>query len=387
MRILIHSNAPWVKTGYGQQTELFAPRFQALGHDVAISAFYGLSGTEVSWNGIPVFPAGVRPNGYGIDMIPHFYEKWQADLVIILADAWVGQNKIEELSRLNVANWLPIDAYPLSKRDFRYLIATGSHPIAMSMFGERMLHGAKLRGHYAPHGIDLNMFHPRTESTDREMLRAELGISPDTFVIGMNAANRDLWRKGFFEQFTAFAKFHAKHPDSRLYVHTVVDHPNGLDIVSLAQSCGVSDAMLLPDQGPLAAGEISNAALVRNFYHLIDLYSGCSLAEGFGIPIVEAQACGVPAVVTDASAMTELSAPGGWLIQGEPMWVEGHQSKWTKPRIDHIAHAYRDAYLDWRETRLVERSRTAREHAERYEVDRVAAEHWKPILDELEAAL
>jgi hypothetical protein len=37
--ILLHSNAPWAASGYGQQTKLFAPRLRDLGHHVAISAF------------------------------------------------------------------------------------------------------------------------------------------------------------------------------------------------------------------------------------------------------------------------------------------------------------------------------------------------------------
>ncbi len=33
MRILWHSNAPFLKTGYGQQTAIWAPRLRDLGHD------------------------------------------------------------------------------------------------------------------------------------------------------------------------------------------------------------------------------------------------------------------------------------------------------------------------------------------------------------------
>lgn len=38
------------------------------------------------------------------------------------------------------------------------------------------------------------------------------------------------------------------------------------------------------------------------------------LGEGFGIPIIEAQAAGCPVIVTDCTAMTELCL-SGWLIE------------------------------------------------------------------------
>lgn len=386
MRILIHSNAPWVGTGYGQQTALFAPRIRDLGHEVAISAFYGVSGTEMSWRDIPVFPAGARPDGYGIDMIEHFYQKFNADIVIILADAWVGHARATELGRLNVANWIPIDAEPLSRRDYNYLLSTGARPIAMSQFGKRMLNDAGMQCEYVPHGIDLSVFRPYEDAIDRDEMRASLGCTPDTFIIGMNAANRDMHRKGFFEQFSAFAAFHEQVPDSYLYVHTLVDHPRGLDIASLARSCGIDGAVLYPDQGPLAAGEINAVSLVKNFYHLLDLYSGCSLGEGFGIPLLEAQACGVPVVATDASAMTELVAPkSGLLVSGDPLWVEGHQARWIKPSIDGIVKAYRVMHGAWQKDRMVWKRLAADEFVQAYDADRVTEEYWAPALKALES--
>lgn len=384
MRILILSNAPWVPTGYGRQAALAAPRIQKLGHEVAIAAYWGLAGATIEWEGIPVFPAAWRPNQHGLDMIDHWYQEWNADLLIILADAWVGAGYLEKLGRIHVANWMPVDAYPLSRRDFGYLVGSGAWPIAMSRFGERMLGEAGFRPLYVPHGIDTSVFAPYQDSADRDAQRTELELTPDTFVIGMNAANRDLHRKGFFEQFTAFAQFHERHPDSRLYVHTTLSHPGGLDVVELTRSCGISDAVIFPDQGPLGAGQIDDRALVRNFYHLLDAYSGCSLGEGFGIPIVEAQACGLPVAVTDASAMTELCAPGGQLVRGEPLWVEGHQARWTKPSIEGIAQAYETLWHYRAEGALPELATAARELAVRYDADRVADEYWTPALAELE---
>ena len=45
----------WAPTGYGQQTGLFAPQL-AEQYDLAISSFYGLEGSRIVWNDIPVFP-------------------------------------------------------------------------------------------------------------------------------------------------------------------------------------------------------------------------------------------------------------------------------------------------------------------------------------------
>jgi hypothetical protein len=67
MKLLWHSVAPWTGTGYGQQTATFTPRIKGLGHDLAISAFYGLGGDESMWQGLRVLPQYNAP--YGNDVL------------------------------------------------------------------------------------------------------------------------------------------------------------------------------------------------------------------------------------------------------------------------------------------------------------------------------
>lgn len=371
MRILIHANAPWVPSGYGQQCAIWAPRFRELGHDVAISAFYGLRGGMLDWQGIPVYPSGQA--AYGGDVIGMHARHWEADAVLILADLWTVDH--ETLAGLNTAAWMPVDCEPLGMMDEGRLKAGGAVPIAMSRFGEKQIRAAGFDPCYVPHGVDCEVFKP---PADRTALREAMGID-DKFVILMNAANMDKQRKAFPEQIAAFARLHAKHPDTLLILHTVAETQWGVDLQSVVDRLEIADAVKFSSQYLLQAGMIEPYQLAAT-YGAADLFSSCSYGEGFGLPIVEAQACGTPAVVTDGSAMRETGGPA-WRVAGERSYVPQQHAWWVKPSIDAIARVYEKAYQ--RGSDYQRRKAAARDHALTYDVERVLAEFWKPVLEDL----
>src|SRR5262245_17297932 len=101
MRILWGSNSPLVGSGYGEQTALFTPRLQALGHDIAIAANFGIQGTTTMWNGMPIFSA----QNYNTS-ISTFWRHHKADWVITLYDSWVMEpDKWDD--ELKMAIWCP----------------------------------------------------------------------------------------------------------------------------------------------------------------------------------------------------------------------------------------------------------------------------------------
>jgi glycosyltransferase involved in cell wall biosynthesis len=359
-------------TGYGQQTALLAPRLRDAGHEVAISAFWGLAGGPMEWEGIPVYPSG--NDLYGNDILPGHARHFGADLVITLMDMWVLSPDL--LSALPVACWMPVDTDPLGRANRVVLTAAPSVvPIAMSAFGRDRLAEAGFRPCYVPHGIDTSVFAP---PADREACRAALGVT-GKFVIGINAANKDTFRKGYPEQFAAFARFHARHPDTALAVHALTAAPGAPDLRGLAAHLGISDAVVPAPQYEYLAGLITPMQMA-SWYGALDLYSGCSFAEGFGLPLVEAQASGVPVVVTDAASMTELCG-AGWKAGGERLWYAVQQAWWVKPSIDAIARMYEKAYTDRKV--LAAKAARARDFALAYDADLVFAKHWGPVLDEL----
>ena len=168
-----------------------------------------------------------------------------------------------------------------------------------------------------------------------------------------------------------------------LLVHGMVQEQGALDLHALAQSVGISHAVQYVDQYAYLTGQIPVEHLAT-WYRCLDLYTGCSLGEGFGIPLIEAQAAGVPVVVTDASAMPE-NAGAGWVVPGEKFWNPTHKAFWVKPNIGDIYKVYEKAYA---RDRVYEAKRAkARDFAMGFEPDFVTSEYWKPCLEQLEKAL
>src|SRR6185503_18210188 len=143
-RILIHSNAPWVPTGYGLQTRNLVRGLKDLGHEVAVSAFAGLGGADVTWEDTLVMPGGQM--GFGVDMIIPHMERYNPDLTITLMDLWKLEALGSSLRRYNVAAWLPVDCTPMSRRDLNTLIMSQVKPIAMSRFGLRQINNEMFKG-------------------------------------------------------------------------------------------------------------------------------------------------------------------------------------------------------------------------------------------------
>lgn len=375
MKILIHSNGPMEPTGYGLQTQMLLPRLKEMGHQPYVSAFSGLHGSAITWDGTPILPSGMLQ--FGVDMvIPHF-RITGADLLLFLMDFREMMPIASDLREINTAAWIPIDTYPLSKPEGRALKVSGARPIAMSRFGQAQLSEYGFpEPLYVPHAVDTTIFKP-IDPTEREEAREQLGWT-DRFVVGINAANYDAMRKGWPEQFAAFAVLREEFPEALLAVHTIPNSRSGLDLPTLAEDMGIREAVWFPDQYMILAGNATPEDMAQ-WYGLIDVLSACSYAEGFGVPIIEAQACGTPVISTNGSAMSELN-PFGYLVDGVPFWNHIHRAWWTRPDIGAIADAYATILKSPPPPSEIKGLIL---HAQQYDTRRVAAEYWTPVLREL----
>lgn len=375
MRLVWHSNSPTTNSGYGKITALFVPRIAALGHEIAaIASPYSFSGSPIMWNDIPVL--GNARDTAGNDVILQNHEFAQADLTIVLADPFGLLRSAEGLKQIRVAFWFPVDCQPLGNGDVTVLRESAGIPVAMSRFGTRVLADEGAEPLYVPLAVDTSVYRPGDPHVYRDTLP---GVTDETLVIGICAMNRDP-RKGLPEQLLAFSRFHARHPDSVLAIHSAPRANPGFSLKGMADQLGISNAVAWPDPYSYDLGLITEEQMAT-WFNGIDVLSACSYGEGFGLPLIEAQACGIPVITTDASAMSELCG-AGWLVSGSPWWTDGHQSWWARPDVTDIDQAYEAAFHARSRGELPKKP--AYDFAQQYDADAVFERYWKPVLAELE---
>ena len=298
---------------------------------VGITAPYSFGGNCLDWQGIKVF--GCARDGAGNDTISNIYEYTGADLILTVCDVF-GLLKAAQsgvLAQMNVAHWFPVDADPLGEGDLAVLRDGRGTPIAISHFGERVLRNEGTDPLFVPHAVDTEIYRPG----DPEPFRSSIpGVTSETFIVGVAAMNRDHLRKGLAEQFQAFARFHRRHPDSHLALHTAQVANPGINLTGLAARLGISTAISYPDAFFYDMGLISEEQMAT-WYNGLDVLSLCSFGEGFGLPLIEAQACGIPVITNDASATTELCG-AGWLTSASDFWANNHVSFWRRPDVSDI---------------------------------------------------
>jgi glycosyltransferase involved in cell wall biosynthesis len=379
MRILWSANALWATTGYGVQGRSLLPRLQRLGHTVANHAWYGLAGGTMEAGDIRIYPAAFEP--YGADIISHWVADFQADLVISLIDNWVlPQDFVQRCRPALWASWFPVDQQPCPPMVAR-ISRTADYPITYSQFGQdEALDAGITNCRYIPHGVETGVFKPG----DKAEARRRLGVPEDRYLVSMVAANKGFpSRKAFPENLEAFARFRKRHPEALLYLHTLASQANqGLDMFELLAALEIpQDAVFFVNQPKSILG--LPPEYMARIYQASDCLLAASQGEGFGIPLVEAQACSCPVISTDWSSMTELTVNG---IATEPL-----QRSWTQlggwmcvPGVDAIEDALERIYA-WRPDERTENGELGVAFVrENYDWDVCVQTYWAPFLFQVE---
>lgn len=190
--------------------------------------------------------------------------------------------------------------------------------------------------HLVPHGVDHLLFKP-----------AETGAG-DKFVFLFNKG----WVRGENDrsglQFLLRAFWEEFGEDSRVELRCKINTAYGQpDINTALRNMGIPVTANIKFNG----GHISDLQLA-GVYNDCDVFVMPSMAEGFGLPALEAMSCGKPVITTSFGGQTDfVNERNGWLVGGEMVGAscdfpdfmyEG--VRWLRPDLRALRGALREAF-------------------------------------------
>jgi glycosyltransferase involved in cell wall biosynthesis len=256
----------------------------------------------------PTFPCDLHVKDFN-----KIIKEYDINVCIFLIDIWIlatdrpnakGQLEAvpdDQLERFAcpAACWLPIHFDPVEERTvkaarlFDYIVTLASD-------GER-----KLKALFpdkpmsrVPHNIDFQ--HYNTDALDVGAFRRSIDVPEDAFMVTCVMNNSEnTGRKSFCSNLESFSRFHARHPESILYLHAKLG--GSIDLNLLIDYFGIRDAVRYSDQTKMMSSGYT-IDFVVNLYKATDMLLSASCSEGFCVPVIEAQAVGTPVVVSNNTA-------------------------------------------------------------------------------------
>ena len=322
--LILISDSVLGKTGLGRITRELAERIHANLSDSFRVACIGYGGTTTSRSPFPIYPVSFSlESGYVMHQLPAIYQdfcgKQDGILFPIMNHGWLnwlacpdilepGPLKDFCMSPIRRWSYLPIDAEgptgPLLPVEKKILSGLG-RIAAYTTFGakviERTMEPIPIKIPVLPHGTDSWTFYPRSRSEARKLwfgptiLKKEYASIPeDVLLLGCIATNTP--RKDWPLAFQSCSELVKTGHNAGLWIHT--DRPLAhWDLFGMAEAYGIENRVLI------TTSNLSDEELAWGI-------AACNVIlgvapEGWGLPLSEALACGVPVVTGRYAGATE----------------------------------------------------------------------------------
>lgn len=237
--------------------------------------------------------------------------------VLTIHDLWLTRNPQYSKKLFGQA----LSSWKLGRRAVRM-----SKIIAVSEFSAQEIHGifGVPREHIAVihHGCSLDMYVDHHEEKFQQMCQ-RFGLPKSPYVLFVGGAEP---RKNHRTLFAAFSRSKQLAKSFCLVAVGDID-TRGYNLFRTAHEFGISDVVRCP--GLVTAEEL------RLLYSFAGVFVFPSLYEGFGIPILEAMACGAPVIATDRSAIPEIAGDAALYV--DPTNVEQLVAKLEQLLSDEAA--------------------------------------------------
>lgn len=376
LNILWHGVAPFIYSGYGNLTKNIALRIGQL-YPTVVSCYYGLHlGGSLRIAGVRILPTSEY--NWGEKEVKCYLKKFHIDLPILASDFWPFKWFAQLPSSMFYG---PIDSSDYIEEDIETM-KRFSYFIPCSRFGARVYKRLTKRApvEVIPHGVDTKIFRPYP----KEECRRIFCLPRKKFIIGIVAANSDPEpRKGWDDLFIALSEFLKRNPIEKrkllIFAFTRPSDERGYSLQNLVKKLGLTKNILFPEYLPQIVGLPEQE--MAKLYSCFDLLLNASRREGFCLPILEAQSCGVPVIASNTTAIPELVKGHGWLVKMKDLVFAPRGWKCRKVDREDLVEKLEDAYFSASKRR--EFSFKARKFALKYDWELLFKSKWVPLLENL----
>lgn len=225
---------------------------------------------------------------------------WQPDIIMVTQDfpyAVAIRNAPLDWSKYGFIIITPVDGVPIHP-DWLNTMRQADAGLTISEFGVNAFRQAGIPVGLCRPGVNLDKFYPLSDDKRLE-IRQKLGIDRDAFVLGGAFMNQG--RKLTLTVVKSFMDFAIDKPNARLLLDMDLKSPAGWDVEAACQQFGWDRTKIISRADCLQRGIFE----LRERYNVMDAHMVIAAREGWGLPIVEAMACGVVSMGQDYCAYTE----------------------------------------------------------------------------------
>lgn len=390
MRILSMGDNPKTSTGYGCVWDNLLSNWKKLKPDWEFLhiGWQNRDRPHETKEGYVMLPMGNLEYGYDVTY-PNLM-KYKPDIFITLCDVGWQSGYIEHVQKAKQDGWkgkwiayTPIDSHYWAMT-WDEILRQPDVNVAMAKFGEEMMKQQKVPNvRRIDHGVDLDTFKP----INRNELREKYKVS-DKFVVGFVGRNQQ--RKMLDRVLIGFTEFAKDKEDVILMLHTDAEPPmaGGWSLRYWQWKLKIEGKLRLtkPNLDIIGRQRIDTNNM-NEIYNMMDVFCYGTGGEGFGLPGIECQASGVPLLMTDCSTALDLCRDENKIkvlkdSYGRDVVIWGTNGVGFKVPDDvHMVELLNKMYKEWKEGKLIERSKEAREFSEKYDW-KIIAKQWVDLFDQ-----
>jgi len=279
-----------------------------------------------------------------VNVVNEIIDKYKIDTFFFLGDAFLfGYNKINSQFIVPSYYWYPCHYFPLCQLDINGMncfsnLLSLSPSIKYEL--EKIFPYKQI--HYLPHIVEkINISKTKSE------IREKWNICMDKKVIlivaqlgdGTNV-NMISNRKAIDANLIAFQQLNEKYNDTHLFLHTLANkYTHDYPLESLLKHLNLNIGNLTWNKKKLDELEL------HELYKMSDIYVCCSKAEGFGVPILEAQHYELDIITNNFLSMSEHNFQNNTIM---PSTKERHyhlDSDWIMTSSHSLFNKLEEIYL------------------------------------------